>query len=341
MIKLDKISKPQTIKIVSKFFIEHVDNQKFIFWCQNEGVCALSQTNAQKAKILSDYVYSTFMLDAEFIVQKDPSLNTIEDLINAKTKASIATYLYRIANFFYYADLSLDQVALRAACKQLMQECLSLTTIDIHPAAKIKKGFFIDHGANVVIGETCEIGEFCNLINNIILGSQNVINAKSIKRHPTLKDHVTVCAGARILGDITLGNNVFIAPYAVVLEDIEDDQKVIITNQLQLTKNSNLACLPSQKLVIYGVVPKYKNSLVIMGESFYNPTVLIKLKGAKTLTYQITYWDKNKIIIKIKNDKPFDKESVEQAKIIVLSNSNKVVLLNNIGLTKTLTNLSQ
>ena len=81
------------------------------------------------------------------------------------------------------------------------------TGIEIHPAAKIGPGFFIDHGMGVVIGETAEIGENCLLYQGVTLGG--ALERKR-KRHPTLGNNVTVGAGAKILGAITIGNNAVI-----------------------------------------------------------------------------------------------------------------------------------
>ena len=111
---------------------------------------------------------------------------------------------------------------------------------------------------------------------------------------------------------------------------------VSIVNQLQLTKRINT--LPSQKLTIFGVVPKFKNCIKILGEGFYNPTVLIKLKNEKTINYQITFWDKNKIIVKFKN-KALTSKDLVGIKLIVLSNADKVIVLNSFGLNKTLLSL--
>ncbi len=95
-----------------------------------------------------------------------------------------------------------------------------LTGIEIHPAAKIGRGFFIDHGSGVVIGETTEIGNDCVIYQGVTLGG----TGKDIgKRHPTLGDNVMVGAGAKVLGPVKIGNNVKIAAGAVVLSDIPDN----------------------------------------------------------------------------------------------------------------------
>lgn len=285
---------------------------------------------------VSNVSYDMLKKDMSFIASLDPSQNSIEMVQKTKTKSLIATMCYRVANTLYYKGYLKEKTDIIP--REFMEKVASQTGIDIHPQAIIGEQFFIDHGVGVVIGATTIIGKCCNIFNNVILGSKNVKTAKQSKRHPTLKDNVTICAGCRVLGDITIGNNCFISPNAVVLDDVPDNTHISIVNQLQLSKNGNR--LPSQKMIVYGVVPKFKNTIKILGEGFYNPTVLIKLKGEKQLNYNIVYWDKNKILIKIKNTIPFQHSSVSGAKIVVLSNADKVIITQSYGLTKTLTTLS-
>lgn len=95
-----------------------------------------------------------------------------------------------------------------------------LTGIEIHPAAEIGPGFFIDHGMGVVIGETAEVGENCLLYQGVTLGGTG---KEKGKRHPTLKNNVVVGAGAKVLGAITVGNNVIIGANSVILKPVPDN----------------------------------------------------------------------------------------------------------------------
>jgi len=92
-----------------------------------------------------------------------------------------------------------------------------MTGIEIHPAAKIGKRFFIDHGVGVVIGETAEIGNDVTLYHGVTLGGVSWNNGK---RHPTLEDGVTVGAGAKVLGPFTVGKNAKIGSNAVVVKPV-------------------------------------------------------------------------------------------------------------------------
>ncbi|WP_447979768.1 serine O-acetyltransferase [Candidatus Nitrospira bockiana] len=99
-----------------------------------------------------------------------------------------------------------------------------LTGIEIHPAATIGKGFFIDHGAGVVIGETAEIGDYVTLFQGVTLGGTGKERGK---RHPTLGNHVVVGAGAKILGGIRIGDNVKVGANSVVLKSVPPNSTVI------------------------------------------------------------------------------------------------------------------
>jgi serine O-acetyltransferase len=99
-----------------------------------------------------------------------------------------------------------------------------LTGIEIHPAARIGKGVFIDHGMGVVIGETAVVGDYCLLYQGVTLGGTGKERGK---RHPTLGRNVTVGAGAKILGNINIGRNARVGAVSVVLKDIPPNSTVV------------------------------------------------------------------------------------------------------------------
>ena len=106
----------------------------------------------------------------------------------------------------------------------ISQAARMLTGIEIHPSATIGSGFFIDHGMGVVIGETAEIGDYVTLFQGVTLGGTGKERGK---RHPTLGSHVVVGAGAKILGGITIGDNVKIGANSVVLKNVSANSTVI------------------------------------------------------------------------------------------------------------------
>lgn len=99
-----------------------------------------------------------------------------------------------------------------------------LTGIEIHPAAQIGRGFFIDHGMGVVIGETAIIGDDCTLYHGVTLGGTSWQKGK---RHPTLGNGVVVGAGAKVLGPIEIGDNARIGSNAVVVKTVPEGSTVV------------------------------------------------------------------------------------------------------------------
>lgn len=106
----------------------------------------------------------------------------------------------------------------------LSQVSRAVTGVEIHPGAQIGRRFFIDHGMGVVIGETSEIGDDVMLYNGVNLGGRTLAK---VKRHPTLADGVTVGAGARILGPVTVGAGSAIGANAVVVKDVPADSTAV------------------------------------------------------------------------------------------------------------------
>ncbi|MBF0485301.1 MAG: serine O-acetyltransferase [Candidatus Omnitrophica bacterium] len=99
-----------------------------------------------------------------------------------------------------------------------------LTGIEIHPGATIGKGFFIDHGMGVVIGETSTIGNNVTIYQGVTLGGTG---KETGKRHPTIGDNVVIGTGAKVLGNISIGNNSYVGANAVVLHTIPANSTVV------------------------------------------------------------------------------------------------------------------
>lgn len=111
----------------------------------------------------------------------------------------------------------LYKMHLKLFARMTAQLCKFFTGIDIHPAAKIAAGVFIDHGEGVVIGETAEIGTGTVLYQGVTLGGTG---KESGKRHPTIGENCVIAAGAKVLGAITIGDGAKIGAGAVVLKDV-------------------------------------------------------------------------------------------------------------------------
>ena len=150
--------------------------------------------------------------DLEFFMESDPAISSIEEVIITYPGYYAITF-YRIAHIIY--ELGVQYVP-----RIITETAHSRTGVDIHPAAKIGVPFFIDHGTGVVIGETAEIGNHVKIYHGVTLGALSLSDGaklKGTKRHPTIKNNVTIYAGASILGGetviedgVTIGSNVFI-----------------------------------------------------------------------------------------------------------------------------------
>lgn len=108
--------------------------------------------------------------------------------------------------------------------RRISQKAARRTGIEIHPGAVIGKGFFIDHGSGVIIGETTIIGDNVTLYQGVTLGGTG---KETGKRHPTLRDNVMVSAGAKIIGSFTIGENSKIGAGSVVLEEVPPNCTVV------------------------------------------------------------------------------------------------------------------
>ena len=108
--------------------------------------------------------------------------------------------------------------------RRISQKAARRTGFEIHPGAVIGKGFFIDHGSGVIIGETTIIGDNVTLYQGVTLGGTG---KETGKRHPTLCDNVMVSAGAKVIGSFTIGENSKIGAGSVVLEEVPPNCTVV------------------------------------------------------------------------------------------------------------------
>src|SRR4249919_1087331 len=128
-----------------------------------------------------------------------------------------AVLVHRVAN-------ALAGAGVPVVPRSLAYVSRTVTGIEIHPAAKVGDGFFIDHGMGVVIGETAEIGDNVTLYQGVTLGGTGFATGK---RHPTVEDNVTIGSGAKLLGPITVGHGAKIGANSVVINDIPANSTVV------------------------------------------------------------------------------------------------------------------
>jgi serine O-acetyltransferase len=161
-------------------------------------------------------VLSTLLADFQIIFERDPAArNWLEVLFCYPGLQAIL--FHRVAHFLYQLHFPFIPRLISALAR-------FLTGIEIHPGATIGRGFFIDHGMGVVIGETAIVGDYVLLYQGVTLGGTG---KESGKRHPTVGNNVVVGAGAKVLGNIEIGNNVRIGAGSVVLRDVPSNCTVV------------------------------------------------------------------------------------------------------------------
>ena len=161
-------------------------------------------------------MFTAIRQDLQAVFDRDPAATSWLEVV--LTYAGFhAVVAYRVSHWFKTHHIPFFP-------RFISQTARILTGIEIHPSARIGTGFFIDHGMGVVIGETAEIGDFVTLFQGVTLGGTGKERGK---RHPTLGNHVVVGAGAKILGGITIGDNVKIGANSVVLKNVAANSTVI------------------------------------------------------------------------------------------------------------------
>ncbi len=154
--------------------------------------------------------------DLEVPVKNDPSAPSYLEVILAYPGFQAVT-AYRLLHVLQAAGVPLVPRVLANVVRMF-------TGVDIHPGAQLGKGFFIDHGTGVVIGETVETGDNITLFQGVTLGGTTT---NRVKRHPTLGNNVTIGANASVLGPITLGDNVKVGSGSVVVKDVPANSTVV------------------------------------------------------------------------------------------------------------------
>lgn len=154
--------------------------------------------------------------DLQVIMQKDPAA-TSSRIVKRTYTGYKALCAYRYAHLFW-------QKGMKSLALYIAYRAKEKTGIDIHPAATIGNGIFIDHGVGLVIGETAEIGDNCVLYQGVTLGGTG---KETGKRHPTLEEGVMVSAGAKVLGPVRIGEHSKIGAGSVVLKDVPPYSTVV------------------------------------------------------------------------------------------------------------------
>lgn len=171
------------------------------------------------------------LLDFRIIFERDPAAKNWLEVLCCYPGLH-ALFMHRIAHWLH--NLSTPFIP-----RLISHLTRFFTGIDIHPGAAIGKGVFIDHGMGVVIGETTIVGDFVLIYQGVTLGGTG---KESGKRHPTLGKHVVVGAGAKVLGNINIGDRVRVGAGSIVLRDVPTDCTVVGVPGRNLCRLSDRFC---------------------------------------------------------------------------------------------------
>ena len=172
--------------------------------------------------------------EIEIVRERDPAIHSsMEVLLYPSFKVMmhyrLAHKLYEKGHFFW--------------ARYISQRGVRKTGIEIHPGARSGKGFFIDHGHGVIIGETTIIGDNVTLYQGVTLGGTGKEHGK---RHPTIGNNVMISAGAKVLGSFTIGDNSKIGAGSVVLSEVPPNSTVVGVPG-RVVKRNNVA-LPQETM---------------------------------------------------------------------------------------------
>ena len=180
-----------------------------------------------------DEIEEKLKKDLDFFYDSDPAADSKDEIVVAYPGFNAIAY-YRVAHLMY-------ELGVNIVPRIITEMAHSKTGIDIHPACKIGCPFFIDHGTGIVIGETSEIGNYVKMYHGVTLGALSLSGGHDLhgtKRHPTIKDRVTIYSGASILGGETvieegavIGSNVFI-----VNSVVKDTKVIYLENHVKINK---------------------------------------------------------------------------------------------------------
>ncbi len=161
-------------------------------------------------------IYSQLKDELKVVFERDPAVRSVFEIVFCYPGFH-AMVFYRVSHWLWCHRI-------KFIARFVSHIGRFLTGIEIHPGAVIGKGFFIDHGMGVVIGETAEIGDNCTIYHGVTLGGTSWAKEK---RHPTLGNNVVIGSGAKILGPFTVGDNSKIGSNSVVVKAVPANATVV------------------------------------------------------------------------------------------------------------------
>lgn len=241
------------------------------------------------------------MLDTKWVDNIDT--NSLDK--SANNFSQIALYYHRLLRYITTQQLlPLSAYALREYTAFIEK----ITSIYISPFAIVEDDVMLE-GTHISIYGDYQINSKTTIFSGVCIGDknydENIYNILEydnyicdIDKKPYVIDKKCILNKNVKVAFCNIGEGCEICDNAVVRENIPSHSEVKIINQYQIIKKEK-SYIPSQELIIYGLVPKYKNTLTIYGDGIYNPNVIIRC-GDKKIESQVEYWDKSKIILKLK-----------------------------------------
>lgn len=177
--------------------------------------------------------------DIKVIFERDPAARSFWEVLICYPGLH-ALLFHRLAHYFYKKGLILIP-------RLISQFSRFLTGVEIHPGAKVGEGLFIDHGMGVVIGETAEIGNNVTIYQGVTLGGTG---KEKGKRHPTVGNNVVISTGAKVLGNIRIGDNSRIGAGSVVLKNVPANTTVVgIPGKIVVREGVNIADINVEEII--------------------------------------------------------------------------------------------
>jgi len=161
-------------------------------------------------------IFSSIHNDIKTIYQCDPAAHNVFEILFAYPGFH-ARQFHRVAHTLYKWHIPFFP-------RWISHISRFMTGIEIHPGAQLGEGVFIDHGMGVVIGETAIVGDYVTIYQGVTLGGTSL---QKVKRHPTLGNHVVVGVGAKVIGNITIGDNTKIGAASVVIKSVPPNATVV------------------------------------------------------------------------------------------------------------------
>lgn len=230
-------------------------------------------TNTSLLKnLLSGVFFEPLLSDFRIIFERDPAARNWLEVVFCYPGLH-ALCLHRLAHWLHRRGVGFIP-------RLISHWSRFLTGIEIHPGAEIGKGVFIDHGMGVVIGETAIVGDYTLIYQGVTLGGTG---KDSGKRHPTLGKNVVVGAGAKVLGNLQIGDRVRIGAGSVVLRDIPSDCTVVGVPGRIISRKQNTSLSPLDHGKLPDVEASVIRSLIARIEQLEQQLQTLKAKSQESI----------------------------------------------------------